>query len=547
MIAKWNIPLMTGEGLEISLAPNSPLFIVGPNGAGKSALVQYAVTSIGSANVQRISAHRQNWLESGSISITPQDRRQIAEQIAGQERNPVYRWREWDPQARLLSVLFDLTADDNAHARKIRDQVYKNDWVALDKIIGHERPAFDRINGLLKVAGFSVTIENVAGEEIIAKHEDSGASYSMAQMSDGERNAVIIAANVLTVKPNTVLLVDEPERHLHRAVIEPFLSALFAERTDCAFIISTHEVALPTANAEARVLMVRSCQWNGDQYKSWDAKLLEKDADLPEDLKRAILGTRKTVLFVEGELQSLDRRLYSLLFPKVTVVPAGSCNDVIQAVKGLQQTSSIHDVKAFGLIDRDDRSDDEVHQLAADGIYALDTYAVESLYYCSDAIVAVARQQAETFGSCSDEFVQDAKRKALSVLARTDIMENMASLLCVRKVKEQFLSQMPDRNLIKGNPSAVITLSVTSPYDAETNTFKELLNKQELDAIVARYPIRQSPVPNEIAKALSLRHQNDYERNVLARVQGSQDLADKLRQRVGILTAAIESHLKHQM
>ena len=75
-------------------------------------------------------------------------------------------------------------------------------------------------------------------------------------MSDGERSAALIAATVLTVKPETVLLIDEPELHLHRAIIEPFLLALFKQRTDCAFVVSTHEIALPMAHPDARVLMV---------------------------------------------------------------------------------------------------------------------------------------------------------------------------------------------------------------------------------------------------------------------------------------------------
>ncbi|WP_442947933.1 AAA family ATPase [Nostoc sp.] len=44
-----------------------------------------------------------------------------------------------------------------------------------------------------------------------------GTPYSIAELSDGERNALLIAANVLTVKNGTLVLIDEPERHLHRS------------------------------------------------------------------------------------------------------------------------------------------------------------------------------------------------------------------------------------------------------------------------------------------------------------------------------------------
>ena len=125
-------------------------------------------------------------------------------------------------------------------------------------LAGNAPSPFDQINDLLTRATFAIRLENSNDEEILARHRDVEALYSMAQLSDGERNATIIAANVLTVDPGTTILIDEPERHLHRSIIEPFLSALFESRTDCAFVVSTHEVALPGAFANARTLMVRS-------------------------------------------------------------------------------------------------------------------------------------------------------------------------------------------------------------------------------------------------------------------------------------------------
>ena len=310
--------------LSIPLEAGSSLFIVGPNGSGKSALIQHAVTSLGAQNVRRISAHRQTWMESGAINLTPQNRREISEMYDNEERNPIYRWREWDPQGRLSSVMFDLVAKDNDQARRIADQARAGNYTEMEQIINGEPGVFDQINDLLDLANLAVTIENSEGANLFARRKVTNEQYDIAQMSDGERNAVILAANVLTVNPGTVLLIDEPERHLHRSIIEPLLSALFTQRGDCAFIVSTHEIALPMANTEAAVLVVRSCQWAGDRASAWDAKLIGKDANLPEDVKRAILGSRKRILFVEGQPQSLDVQLYSALFPRISVIPVGS-------------------------------------------------------------------------------------------------------------------------------------------------------------------------------------------------------------------------------
>ena len=245
---------------------------------------------------------------------------------------------------------------------------------------------FKQLNELLALGTLTVSLENSEGEEILARHGDDGAKFSIAKMSDGERSAAIIAATVLTVEPETVLLVDEPERHLHRAIIVPFLSALFNQRKDCSFVVSTHEIALPVANPDARVLMVRSCTWNGDMCKAWDVEVLEPNTELPEELRRDILGARERILFVEGASNSLDHPLYSTLFPDLSVISKGNCRDVKSAVSGLRATQSFHHVEVFGLIDNDGRPNDETGELADKGVFALDMCSVESLYYCSDAI-----------------------------------------------------------------------------------------------------------------------------------------------------------------
>ena len=78
------------------------------------------------------------------------------------------------------------------------------------------------------------------------------------------------------------------------------------------------------------------------------------------------------------------------MFPELSVIPKGSCSEVVRAVNGLRSSQEHHHVEAFGLIDRDDRQPDETEKFAEGGIFALDVCSVESLYYCSDAMEAVA-------------------------------------------------------------------------------------------------------------------------------------------------------------
>ena len=440
----WNIPQISGQLPQITLEAGERLFIVGVNGSGKSALIQHLVSSNQGQKIKRISAHRQTWFQSGSIDLTPQRRKQFDLQSTPQEVQGQSRWRDDYAQQRQSAVLFDLIAKENTRARLITRHVDSGNMERAEKTSAESPSPFDQLNELLGIGTLAITLENANDEEILARHRDGSAPFSIAQMSDGERNAAIIAATVLTVDPGTVLLIDEPERHLHRSIIEPFLSALFERRKDCAFVVSTHEIALPVANPKARVLMVRSCKWSGDMATTWDAELLEPDIGLPEDLKRAILGSRKRILFVEGDSNSLDLPLYHALFPDISVVPKESCRDVQRSVSGLQGSQKLHHVEVFGLIDRDDRDEEVVKQLAEDGLFALDVCSVESLYYCSDAIDAVARRQAESLGSNADAMIKSATEKVLDVLNEEGLAERMAARRCERRVRDAILQRIPD-------------------------------------------------------------------------------------------------------
>ncbi len=351
----WDIPQISGQPLRIAYERGDRFFVVGANGAGKSALIHQFLSSDSNAKVRRISAHRQTWLSSGRIDLTPHGRREFGKNLRRWEMRDNARWMDYDGQQNQLAILFDLVSRENHRARLITQHIDHQDPSTATKLASKLNSPFRQLNEVLALRTLSVSLENSNDEEIHARHQSNGTNFSIAQMSDGERNAALIAATVLTVEPETVLLIDEPERHLHRSIIEPFLSALFQQRKDCVFIISTHEIALPAANPTARVLMVRSCEWKGDTANAWDVEILEANSNLPEELRRDILGARRIILFVEGTPNGLDLPLYAALFPGLSVVPKGSCSDVQRAVKGLRSAQDLHHVsviKTNGTVER---------------------------------------------------------------------------------------------------------------------------------------------------------------------------------------------------
>jgi predicted ATPase len=120
--------------------------------------------------------------------------------------------------------------------------------------------------------------------------------YSIPELSDGERNALLISAAVLTAEPGSLILIDEPEHHLHRSIISPFPTHLFTRRDDCTFIISTHEILLPIDHPDSKVLLVRSCSYQNKKAIGWQLDIINTPDKIPEDIRFDIYGARRKLL-----------------------------------------------------------------------------------------------------------------------------------------------------------------------------------------------------------------------------------------------------------
>ena len=500
-------------------------------------MIQQFISKNPQNKIKRISAHRQTWFDSENIDLTPSRRQSYGRDSRNYNAQDEARYKDPYGASDLSTILFDLDNEYNIINESIAQDVRKKNSAKAEKTAAERPSPFDQINELLDFARLTVRLERAEDRSILVRHPQSD-PFSIAEMSDGERSAVIIAAHVITAEPETVFLIDEPEKHLHRSISQSLLSALFDLRKDCAFIISTHEIALPVANPDARVLMLRSCQWNNKQCVTWDAEVLDHDSQLPEYLKREILGSRKRILFVEGDPNSLDISLYTTLFPDLSVIPKGSCEEVRKAVLGLRGSQNLHRVEAFGLIDRDNWEKEDVEEFAENGIYALDVYAVEALYYCPDAIAAVAHKQAELREGDVTELITLAKQKALGVLKKH--AEEMAVRRCERQIHKQILSQIPNRKLIMTNPTQSISVSIDSPYPDELKRFNKLVDEGNLDQLIARYRVHKSNTLEIFARTLGCRNKRDYEKMVRVLIRNDDELVCKLKERIGPLSEILD-------
>lgn len=193
------------------------IFILGANGTGKSSLL-HRFANQNSSHVRKISAHRQTWMNSDALDLTPARKLQTEEQIKNQDRTQESRYKDSFAAQRASMTIYELINAENVRARAIAAAVDADDPDGVSDAKKVEAP-ITVINELLRQSNIPVKISVRANERLMAS-KNGGPEYSAAELSDGERNALMIAGNVLTAPPGVLLIVDEPERHLHRREVE---------------------------------------------------------------------------------------------------------------------------------------------------------------------------------------------------------------------------------------------------------------------------------------------------------------------------------------
>ncbi|BBF80322.1 AAA family ATPase [Asticcacaulis excentricus] len=531
-----SVPLSAGEPISFNVALGEVVFVLGANGTGKSSLLQRFYTAH-HGRARRVSAHRQTWFPSNAMTMSANDKKNTENHISNSDTNPQSRWMDSYSAERASVAIYDLIDAENVRARGIADAVDANNIDLARQLAKHDAP-IKVINELLKLSNIPIEIRVRESEQVMASR-NGGPEYSIAELSDGERNALLIAANVLTSKPETILFIDEPERHLHRSIISPLLTNLFSRRDDCAFVVSTHDVMLPLDNPGARTLLVRGCTYQNSQVTNWDADLVTTDTEIDEQLKQDVLGSRRKLLFVEGTEQSLDKPLYSLLFPQVSVIAKTSCRDVEHSVSSIRDAQNLHWLHAFGIVDNDRRTPMNIAELKEKGVYAVPVYAVESIYYHDEVLRRLAARQQTLTGADVTQSLNQASFTAITAI-RPHI-QRLSERVVEASIRQDLMSKLPKRADIAHAEVLTVTIDIPAMVAAEVKRLTEACEAADLTAVIARYPVRETPALDRIATSLGFQGRSQYESAVRKLLMDDDEALSALQNLFSTLKADIDA------
>lgn len=377
------------KGKEVRIQSTGNFVIVGANGSGKShlgAMIERKSTN----NVLRISAQR---ALSVPDSVNVRDFESTWNEVfygnsrireKGQKwgyNDSEYTIRLVNDYEKVLAAVFSFQNDEeHAFFNHSRDIINQKEVVRIipDRIT-------DRI---LSIWNEVFPQRQIVFETATVKALYQGNEYQAKFMSDGERVALYLIAQCLLAPQDITIVIDEPEIHLHKTIMTRLWDTIERYCEDKCLVYITHDLDFAASRKEATKIWVKA--YHGEN--TLDYELLPTDEYIPEDLMIAVLGTRKPVLFVEGEKTSYDYQLYQQVYDDKYVVPAHNCSKVIELTKAFnnERIKNIHRLDVKGLIDRDYLSQNEIDAYSQFGISTLNVAEVENLYLLEPILRIVA-------------------------------------------------------------------------------------------------------------------------------------------------------------
>lgn len=320
--------------------------------------------------------------------------------------------------------------------------------------------------------------------------------YNSSEMSDGERVMFYLIGQCLAAPKDGIIVIDEPELHLHKSVQAPLWAEVERMRPDCLFVYLTHDVEFAVAQEGAQRIWLKS--FDGE---SWDWELIENNDDLPDDLLIEVLGSRKPVAFVEGVSGSHDVALYREILTGFLVIPRGSCDQVIQAVRALRANSQLHHLQVYGLIDRDRRTAAEIAALQTDNVYTLEVAEVENLFCTQEILALVSTRLARDATTDFNQVVAQVFKQLKTEL------ETQVSLRVVAEVKFKLNCFNASARGVPALSTALqqLTQSIDIPslYAQFDGEFQTLISATDYRGLLRLY--NRKSLPNQIGNALGLK------------------------------------------
>lgn len=387
-----NLPI---NGVNTPIQSEHSYVIIGANGSGKSHLGAW-IEKADSNNVLRISAQRA--LSVPEYITVRSEKTAWLQILYGNEKNmdKGYKWAWGNETTKLVDDYNSVLEAVFARMANEKDKYFKLCRQCEEKNIDKPQTPQIIVDKIVDIWNSVFPQRSIILDDNTVKAKtDKNKEYLAKQMSDGERVAIYLMSQCLVAPENISIIIDEPEIHLHKAIMHKLWDKIEEYCPTNIFIYITHDLDFASSRKDAKKIWVKSYN-RENSIEKWDIQVLEDHDVIPESLMIEVLGNRKDVLFVEGEKGSYDSILYSYIYDKHYIVPCHNCYKVIELTKAFneEKIKGLHNIAVKGIIDRDYLSEKEIEAYRGKGIFPLEVAEVENLYLLPEIQRIVAERLA---------------------------------------------------------------------------------------------------------------------------------------------------------
>jgi hypothetical protein len=309
------------------------------------------------------------------------------------------------------------------------------------------------------------------------KVKGSSEEYPAYKMSDGEKNIFFLIGRVLLASDNAIIIIDEPEMYLHKAIINKLWDRLEYERCDCKFIYLTHDLEFADSR-NANKYWIKDFQFP----IKWEIEPIPEN-DIPDSLLMKILGSRKKILFCEGTRSSLDFQIYEILFPNYTITPVESCSNVINYTRAFNKIPNKNST-AIGIVDRDFRTDAQINKFYNENIYVYSVAEIENLFLLEDFIQIFAKNKKERID------IKKIKERVLDRLEKDKELQisNYITSYINYVFSREHMKKGNNKQGVKDNFHNFITkIEIDNLYDKRKEEIEKIINEKDYSKALKVY------------------------------------------------------------
>lgn len=286
-----------------------------------------------------------------------------------------------------------------------------------ERAIGEIKAAFHRLFPDVELNNLGNPLED--GTFRFTKGKSKG--FSFKNLSGGEKAAFDLILDLviaLRVYNDTVFCIDEPESHMNMRLQAELLSVLYdLIPENCQLMLATHSIGMMRRSRDIETENPGSVVFLDFEGRNFDTTQVIEPANPDRTFWKkthkialddlAALVAPEQVVICEGKSKtekpvpnhSHDARCYESIFevefPETRFISMGNDSEVSEDKHGLAQAllSLVEGLNVVRLIDRDDRSNQEIVDMQKNGVRVLSQRNLESYLFDDEVLRALAMSE----------------------------------------------------------------------------------------------------------------------------------------------------------